>query len=80
MPILLETIEKLWNRVSPYLHIYLQVSDHPQGSAEIRESITNHERVLRGMICQDPKEATEGIRSDIKAASRAVSRLLRRGG
>jgi len=80
MPILLDTIENLWNRVSPYLHIYLQVSDHPQGSAEIRESITNHERVLRGMICQDPKKAAEGIRSDIKAASRVVSRLLRRGG
>ena len=78
MPILLETIEKLWNRVSPYLHIYLQISDHPQGSAEIRESITNHESVLRGMICQNPIEAAEGIRNDIRAGSRVVLRLLRR--
>jgi DNA-binding GntR family transcriptional regulator len=80
MPIVLGIIENLWNRVSPYLHIYLRISDQPGGNPEVRETLGNHERILRGMMLQDPNEAAEGVRNDITTSSQVVLRLLRRRG
>jgi hypothetical protein len=56
--------------------MYLRISDCPQGSTEIQNSIINHETILRGMVGQHPKETAEGIRNDIRSASQAVSQLL----
>jgi DNA-binding GntR family transcriptional regulator len=71
MPILQETIEHLWWRFSPYLHIYAaEVPDYKSLAIE------NHEGVLRGVREKNAKEVCKWLTLDLKTAVEFVTAAL----
>jgi DNA-binding GntR family transcriptional regulator len=73
MPILLDIIQDLWFRVSPYLHIYTsEVHDYETKARPF------HEGMLDGMKRNNPKEVRKWLERDLRTAARNVLRLLRR--
>ncbi len=71
MPILQETIERLWWRFSPYLHIY--AAEVPDYKAL---AIKNHEGILRGVQTRNAKELCKWITLDLKTAVEFVTDAL----
>ena len=60
MPILIQIIQVLWDRVSAYLHLLLDVTRYPVG-----KSINNHEKILEGFIKQDHRLVKKALRRDL---------------
>jgi DNA-binding GntR family transcriptional regulator len=71
MPILQETIEGLWRRVSPYLHIY--VSEMPDYKVL---KIHYHEGILEGVREKDPNKVCKWLSLDLKKAAALITGLL----
>jgi len=69
-PILKETIENLWGRLSPYLHLY--VSEIPNYTFSNR----CHQGILEGVKENDPGKVSRWLRSDLKSAAELVVRFL----
>ena len=69
-PILKETIENLWGRLSPYLHIY--VSEIPN----YKFSNRCHQGILQGVKEKDPRKVSRWLRSDLKSAGKLVAGFL----
>ena len=73
MPILLDIIQGLWLRASPYLHIYTsEVGDYKTSARAF------HEGMLDGMKNNNPKEVKKWLERDLRTAATNVFRLLRR--
>jgi len=73
MFILLDTIQDLWLRASPYLHIYAsEVGDYKTSARAF------HEGMLDGMKNNNPKEVKKWLERDLRTAATNVFRLLRR--
>lgn len=71
MPILQETIEHLWWRFSPYLHIY--AAEVPDYKAL---AITNHEGILRAVREKNAKEVCKWLKADLKTSVEFVTASL----
>lgn len=71
MPILQETIENLWARLSPYLHIY--VAEVPNYKAL---KIQYHEGMLEGVRKRDAHKVCKWLTLDLKKAAELVTGLL----
>ena len=71
MPILQETIENLWWRLSPYLHIYTE--EVPNYKAL---KIQYHEGILQGVREKNPGEVCKWLALDLKKAAELVTGLL----
>jgi DNA-binding GntR family transcriptional regulator len=71
MPLLLETIEYLWRRLSPYLHIYTaQIPNYKTLKIEY------HEKILEGVQEGDPEKVCTWLAYDLKKAAELVTGLL----
>jgi len=69
-PILLEFIEDLWFRISPYMHLYLLRGD-------VRKHNPYHEGMLEGMRKREPGEVGRWLKLDLeKAAEELKAQLL----
>jgi len=72
MPILMDVIESLWNRFSPYLHILLRnEQDFKAG-----EFHTTHQGMLDAMQNKDPKAMRKWLTMDLKRAASLVKQRL----
>jgi len=71
MPILQETIEHLWWRFSPYLHIY--AAEVPDYKAL---AIKNHEGILKAVREKNAKEVCRWLTLDLKTAVEFVTAAL----
>jgi len=71
-PILLEIIEDLWSRISPYYFIYLVEGD-------VTTHMPCHKGMLKGMQERNPKEVCKWLTADLgKAAEDLTSQLAAR--
>lgn len=71
MPILQETIEHLWRRFSPYLHIY--AAEVPNYKARATK---NHEGILGAVRAKDAKDLCKWLTLDLKTAVDCVNAAL----
>jgi DNA-binding GntR family transcriptional regulator len=73
MPILLNTIQHLWSRTSPYLHIYADGggNDHKVLSAR------NHGGIIEGMLERNTQKACKWLRRDLKNSAKIIISVLR---
>jgi DNA-binding GntR family transcriptional regulator len=71
-PILLEIIQDLWSRISPYYFMYLIEGD-------LTEHNPYHQGILEGMRERNPKEVCKWLKVDLeKAAEDLTSQLIAR--
>lgn len=69
-PILLEFIEDLWFRISPYMHLYLLRDD-------LQRHNPYHQGMLEGMRKREPEEVARWLKLDLeKAAEELKAQLL----
>lgn len=71
-PILMELIEILWNKISPYLHIFARYS-WPEGMERSRRC---HQRVLAALEAGDAAGVADWIRRDLKEAADLIGLKL----
>ncbi|MEW6667964.1 MAG: GntR family transcriptional regulator [Thermodesulfobacteriota bacterium] len=72
MPILLEVIESLWNRFSPYLHILLRnEQDFKAGDFN-----TSHRGMLEAMQRKNSKAVRQWLIKDLKTAADLIKKRL----
>ncbi|MBW2123804.1 MAG: GntR family transcriptional regulator [Deltaproteobacteria bacterium] len=69
MPILLEIIEDLWSRTSPYYFTYLVAGD-------VGEHRVYHEGMLRGMGQRDGREVCKWLAMDLEKAAQELTKQL----
>jgi DNA-binding GntR family transcriptional regulator len=69
-PILMEIIEDLWHRVSPYMHLYLEI--------DVAGHDSSHRGLLQGLKAGDPEAAAHWLRVDMQRAAQELSRRLLR--
>lgn len=72
MPILLEVISDLWDRISPYLHILMRQEE----IIDPRADIGFHRGMLDGMRRADPELVCRNLALDLNDASRMIEGLL----
>jgi DNA-binding GntR family transcriptional regulator len=72
LPILLEMIDILWERISPYLHILLK-----QEKLENIRAIKNHKGMLQGMRKKSPNEVCKWLKKDLVDAAEIISRTFK---
>ncbi len=68
-PILLEIIQDLWSRISPYYFTYLIEGD-------VTEHDPYHEGMLRGMRKRDPRAVCKWLTIDLKKAAKDLTKQL----
>ena len=71
MPILLEIIEGLWNRIIPYFNILLRLI-RDDGHSLNQESCEFHKALLNAMKNRDPKKVAEWLHVDLTESYRMV--------
>jgi len=64
MPVLLEFIETIWARISPYMHMYISVMLDYEAAAIF------HKGMLEGIRSRDSKEVTRWLSCDLNRAAR----------
>jgi DNA-binding GntR family transcriptional regulator len=74
MPILLEVIDSLWERVSPYLHILLRTAR----DVNREEFIAIHNAMLDGVRRKEPDVVLKWLRKDLTDAAQRVLRVFER--
>jgi len=73
MPVLQETIENLWGRLSPYLHIYTtEVPDYKT------LKIKYHIKMLEGIRERNPRKVCKWLAIDLRKAAELVNGLLKK--
>jgi DNA-binding GntR family transcriptional regulator len=75
MPILMEIIESLWNRIIPYFNILLRVMSEA-GNPLSQESSKYHEAMLIAMKNHDPEAVTRLLKVDLTEAYKIVYDLF----
>lgn len=63
MPLLIEMLESLWQRISPYKHIYLKENTDWN---PLEGAYRHHEWILSGLKKKDCKLVIKGVKGDIK--------------
>jgi DNA-binding GntR family transcriptional regulator len=76
MPILMQIITGLWDRVYPYLHILLLNVEGGVGD----KTVSIHQGMIDGMKRRDPKEVSRWVREDLSLAAERLIRYLERFG
>jgi DNA-binding GntR family transcriptional regulator len=74
LPILLEIIDILWERISPYLHILLR----EEKVASVTASAKNHKGMLRGMRERNSSEVCKWLKKDLTSAASTISRMFKK--
>jgi DNA-binding GntR family transcriptional regulator len=74
LPILLEVIDILWERISPYLHILLR----EEKLVNIKTLQKNHKGMLGGMQQKNPSEVCKWLKSDLTQAANTISRMFKK--
>ena len=72
MPILLEMIEKLWDRVSPYYYILFRQSVKPGPVV----GVSYHQEMIKAVKNQDPEEVAKWVEADLTDSTRFVLSLF----
>ncbi len=72
MPILLNIIEGLWTKVSPYLHMYSEKTTFH----DVDSMLKIHEGILKGMTERSPETVKKWITADITQATSRVLNIL----
>ena len=67
-PILMETIDTLWNRYSPYLHILLR----NEQTYKAKEFHNPHEKIIEAMKDKDPKSIRKWLAEDLGKAAAII--------
>jgi DNA-binding GntR family transcriptional regulator len=74
MPILLQIIDGLWARVSPYLHILMR-----EGQSKVSKyTISTHQGMLEGMISRNAQQVVTCLKTDLTNAARALMDMFNR--
>ena len=73
MPILKETIDALWNRYSPYLHILLRDKQHYRS----REFHDPHEKIIEAMKNRDTRAIRKWLAEDLGKAADTIKQVFR---
>jgi DNA-binding GntR family transcriptional regulator len=72
VPIMLEIIDSLWERYSPYFYILLQ-DEVSRIAAEFHKT---HRGMMRGMRRKDPEEVRKWLEKDLTGAAKMLLVLL----
>ena len=72
VPVMLEIIDTLWERYSPYFHILLK--DGRNWNAE--DFVRTHRGMMAGIRRKDPKEVCKWLEKDLKEAAKMLVNLL----
>jgi DNA-binding GntR family transcriptional regulator len=72
MPILMDMINQLWDRVSPYYHIFFRQSEKPNPTAGIKY----HQRIMEGMSRGDPVETCKWLKADLTDSTKFILDLF----
>jgi len=72
MPILLNIIEGLWTRISPYLHMYIEKNT----LQDISSTMKIHEGIIDGIKTRSPKIVSKWIKEDITQAMDRIFILI----
>jgi DNA-binding GntR family transcriptional regulator len=76
MTTLLQIINLLWARVSPYLHILMREGPYRFSTG----TITTHQGMLEGMISRNAKQVISFLKTDLTNAARALMDMFNRIG
>ena len=68
MPILMQVVKGLWDRMSPYLHLLFKVVK----SYDQKRSIENHQNVLEGLKNGSQKEVHHALKKDLIYARKQI--------
>ena len=74
LPVFMELIDSLWERVSPYFYI---ISKDEEYWVE-KTYMENHVRMLEGMRNKDPKAVYHWLKKDLSGAAKAVYAMFKR--
>ena len=74
MPMLQQFIMRLWERVSPYLHLYILLMKFPDMDRE--RSLKYHQGMLEGMRMKDPQEVCRWVKADLEEAAEKIKEIL----
>jgi DNA-binding GntR family transcriptional regulator len=74
LPILLEIIDMLWERVSPYLHILFR----QEKFVNVKKFVVlkSHKGMLQGMQKQNPEEVYKWLEKDLVYAAEIISNMF----
>jgi len=72
MPILLQMIEGLYHRISPYIHVYIDEA------MDYSAAISCHEGIIRGMREKNPGEVAKWVSRDLAISAKISIRGLKR--
>jgi DNA-binding GntR family transcriptional regulator len=75
LPILLEIIDILWERISPYFHILLREEKFASVKLSVRK---NHKGMLQGMREKNPTEVCRWLKKDLTQAANTISRMFKK--
>lgn len=74
MPILLNVIKGLWDRMSPYVHFLLRIVD----SYDIGATIENHEKIIHGIKYRDTAQVRKYLRKDLSESRKQLLKYFSR--
>lgn len=72
VPVMLEIIDSLWERYSPYFHILLQDGSNWNAT----EFVRTHKGMMVGVRRKNPKEARRWLEKDLTEAAKMLLRLF----
>lgn len=68
--LLLDTIDRLWSRVGPYIF-------HAAMSGDLKVSMKHHREMFEGFAQQDKKRIRNGIRGDLESAAEFIRPFIK---
>lgn len=71
-PILMDMINQLWDRISPYNHIFFRQSEKPNPTAGIKY----HKNIIEGMSRGDPEETCKWLKTDLTDSTNFIIDLF----
>jgi DNA-binding GntR family transcriptional regulator len=71
-PVLQEHIDRLWDRISPYLHILCR----DIGDFDPLKSCENHQGMLEGMERRDAEEVVKWVKADLSEGARVLMQMF----
>jgi DNA-binding GntR family transcriptional regulator len=72
MPILMDMINQLWGRISPYYHIFFRQSEKPNPTSGIKY----HNKIMEGMRRGDPEETCKWLKADLTDSTKFILDLF----
>jgi DNA-binding GntR family transcriptional regulator len=75
MPLLQEFISGLWDRVSPYLHLWISTSEST--TSIVKETLRYHQGMVDGMRRKNSEEVSKWVKADLSSGEVAIDEVLR---